>query len=71
MIKNGSWRNDPATDKQKKLIEEMNDFSIFPLPYIDLRTATKGECADYISANLATSHESMNTYIHEDAGDRI
>lgn len=65
------WRDEPATEKQKKLITQMNDFSDFPLPKIDLSRATKGEASDYIDRNLALSHESINAYIHEDAGDRI
>lgn len=54
-----SWRNDPATEKQKQLIMDMLDFSDYPLPAIDLDKATKGECSDYIDANLALSHESI------------
>ena len=53
-----SWRDDPATEKQKKLIEDMLDFSEQPLPYIDLKKATKGECSDYINVNIEKSHES-------------
>lgn len=53
-----SWRYDPATEKQKQLIRDMNEFSEYQLPDINLEKATKGECSDYIDANLARSHES-------------
>ena len=54
-----SWRDDKATEKQKELIRNMNEFSEYRLPDIDLEKATKGECSDYINANLALSHESI------------
>ena len=53
-----SWRYDLATEKQKQLIRDMNEFSEYPLPDINLENATKGECSDYIDANFARSHES-------------
>lgn len=63
------WRNDPITEKQAKLIEEMNDFSEFPLP--PFTGTTKGEACDYISANLhkAYEHFDPNEDMYGDWGD--
>ena len=65
-----NWRDDPATHKQIKLIEEMQEFSEFPLPAFT--GTTKGEAYDYISAHLAISHERFDYESHGDNfGDRI
>lgn len=64
------WRILPITDKQKKLIDEMNEFSVFPLPKFTGKT--RGEASDYIDANIAKSHEGFDFDSHEDNfGDRI
>lgn len=65
-----TWRNDPAAEKQKQMIRDMWEFSEYPLPYIDLYKASKGECSDYISAYIAMAYEQIVSE-HEDAGDRI
>lgn len=39
------------TEKQKKLILEMREFSNYPLSPIDLKTATKKEASEWISKN--------------------
>lgn len=39
------------TEKQKKLILEMKEFSWYPLSPIDLKTATKKEASEWISKN--------------------
>ena len=48
-----------ATEKQKKYILEMQEFSEYPLPYIDISVATKKECSDYINKWNKLSHESL------------
>ena len=48
------------TEKQLKLIMEMNEFSEFPLPKFDGKT--KQEASEYISKYLKISHECMNLY---------
>ena len=55
-----SWRSDPITDNQKRLIEEMNEFSEFPLP--EFIGTTKGEASDYINANLVKSYQIFDPY---------
>lgn len=42
-----SWRNDPVTDKQLQLINDMFEFSDYPLPLFEGKT--KGEASDYIN----------------------
>lgn len=67
-----SWRNDPATEKQLALIEQMYEDAgmngaILPPPF---RGKTKGEACDYISRHIGEIHYAAYNP-HEDAGDRI
>lgn len=65
-----TWRDDSITDKQRRLILEMREFSDFPLPAF--YGTTKGEAADYIDANLYYAHHGFDFYEHSDNyGDRI
>ena len=61
-----TWRDDPITAKQAQLIQEMNEFSEFPLPRFT--GTTKGEACDYINANLNRAHEGFdpNEDMYED-----
>ena len=52
-------------------IEEIQEFSDYPLPYIDTKDATIEELKLYLSKNLKIAHESINNILHEDAGDRV
>ena len=40
------WRNDKITDKQKAYINDMKEFSPYPIPLFN--GTTKGEASDYI-----------------------
>ena len=66
-----NWRNDGITEKQKQMIERMNETAgmnnaIIP-PFIG---STKGEASDYIDKNIMACYYSAYND-HEDAGDRI
>ena len=64
------WRNDPVTEKQLAYIQEMQEFSDFPIPRFT--GSTKGEASDYIDRWSATAHESADFHSHADNyGDRI
>ena len=64
------WRNDPATEKQLSYIQEMQEFSDFPIPAF--AGSTKGEANDYIDRWSAAAHESADFAGHGDHfGDRI
>ena len=64
------WRNDIATKKQLAYIEEMQEFSDFPIPRFT--GSTKGEASDYIDRWSKTAHESFDFRGHGDNyGDRI
>lgn len=52
-----TWKTLPITDKQRKLIMDMQEFSEYPLP--EFKGTTRGEASDYIDQWLAKSHESM------------
>lgn len=52
-----SWRNENATEKQLKVISDMNDFSEHNIP--EFTGTTKGEASDYINKYMRMSHESM------------
>ena len=49
------WRNDSVTEKQLAYIDEMNEFSPYPLP--EFKGKTKGEAADYINKYSKLAHE--------------
>ncbi len=53
------WRNDPITEKQKECIEEMQEFSYYPLPVFT--GTTKGEASDYIDKYGKIAHENVNS----------
>ena len=44
------------TEKQKKLIFEMMEFSDYPLSPINLKTATKREASEWIDENWELAH---------------
>lgn len=50
------------TEKQKKLILEMNEFSEYPLSPIDLKTATKEEASEWIDRNWKLAHERVDRF---------
>lgn len=56
-----TWRDDPATEKQKIEILYMWEFSAYPLPDLNLETLTKGEAADYINKYHRLAHEDVNS----------
>ena len=66
-----SWRDDPITEKQKELIERMDEDAGMNGAILPLFTGkTKGEASDWISANMGKQY--ISAYCeHEDAGDRI
>ena len=68
-VSNKYWRNEPVTEKQKAHIEEMTEFSDFPLP--EFNGTTKGEAYDYINQWDKKAHEKMDANAHSDNyGDR-
>lgn len=48
----------PATESQARCIIEMQEFSEYDLPDIDLKHATQKECAEYINKYWDLAHES-------------
>ena len=52
----GNWRDEEITENQKRYIEEMNEFSEYPLPVF--KGTTKGEASDYIDKWSKLAHES-------------
>lgn len=50
-----NWRDDPATSKQIAYIQEMQEFSEYPLPPFNGKT--KGEASDYIDEHWKLAHE--------------
>lgn len=65
-----NWRDEPATEKQIAYIQEMHEFSEFPIPYFS--GTTKGEASDYINRWSKTAHEKFDAKCHADNfGDRI
>ena len=64
------WRNDPVTEKQLAYIQEMHDFSDFPIPVFT--GTTKGEASDFIDRWSKVAHERFDFASHRDNyGDRI
>ena len=58
-------------DQLVEEIEEIQEFSDYPLPHIDTKSATIEELKSYLSKNLKIAHESIDGILHEDAGDRV
>ena len=54
-----TWRDDPITDKQKTLIDDMMGYSDYLLP--QFTGTTKGEAADYIDKYGKLAHEDVNS----------
>lgn len=54
-----NWRQEPLTEKQKELIEEMQEFSCFPIPRFT--GETKGEASDYIERYGQLAHENVDS----------
>ena len=52
-----SWRDEPMTEKQKKCILEMQEYSEYSLP--PFKGLTKGEASDYINENIAWVYTSL------------
>lgn len=66
-----TWRNDPITDKQKRMISEMQEDAGMNGSWIPpFNGTTKGDACDYIHDNLRTVYRSFFTP-HEEAGDRV
>lgn len=57
IIKRKTWRDDPITEKQQQLIDDMQEFSEYPLPLFSGNT--KGEACDYIDKWIGKSHETV------------
>ena len=53
------WRDDPITEKQKECIQDMIEFSDYPLP--KFIGTTKGEASDYIDKYGKLAHEDVNS----------
>ena len=65
------WRDDPITDGQKKMIENMSETAGMNNAIIpEFRGKTKGEASDYIGKYMNKCFISAYNE-HEDAGDRI
>lgn len=52
------WRNDKITEKQKQCIDDMMEFSNYPIP--KFTGTTKGEASDYINKYGKLAHEDVN-----------
>lgn len=50
------------TEKQKKLILEMMEFSDYPLSEINLKTASKREASEWIDKNWKRAHERTDKF---------
>lgn len=69
-MKMTDWRTDPATKKQLAYIQEMQEFSDFPIP--QFTGSTKGEASDYIDRWSKTAHEAFDYQgLGDNYGDRI
>ena len=54
-----NWRDFEITEKQKQFIEELQEFSDYPLP--EFKGTTKGEASDYIEKWGKLAHENVNS----------
>ena len=52
------WRDDPITEKQMEYIQDMMEFTAYPIP--NFTGKTKGEAADYIDKYGKLAHEDVN-----------
>lgn len=68
MQKKFIWPEDRVTEKQLAYIEELQEFSEYPLP--PFTGETKQEAKEYIDKYWKLAHEKIYNP-HEDAGDRI
>lgn len=55
-------KNDMATDKQKRLIMDMIEYSGYPLSPINLKTATKKEASEWINKNWEDAHSRVDQF---------
>ena len=54
-----NWRDKPITDKQMELINDMMEFTAYPIPkFVGI---TRGEAADYIDEYGELAHEDVNS----------
>ena len=57
-----SWRDDPASEKQLKFIEAIQENSEYnPPPF---KGKTKGEASDWIDKHAKLAHESLWAIMH-------
>lgn len=54
-----NWRNETMTEKQKQLIDDMQEFSCYNIPLFT--GTTKGEASDYIDTYGKLAHEDVNS----------
>lgn len=53
------WRSKPITDKQMEIINDMMEFTAYPIP--KFTGTTRGEAADYIDEYGKLAHEDVNS----------
>ena len=53
------WRDKPITNKQMELINDMMEFTAYPIPKFTGKT--RGEGADYIDKYGKLAHEDVNS----------
>lgn len=53
------WRDKPITNKQIELINDMMEFTAYPIP--KFTGTTRGEAADYIDKYGKLAHENVNS----------
>ena len=54
-----NWSDKPITDKQMELINDMMEFTAYPIP--KFTGTTRGEAADYIDKYGKLAHEDVNS----------
>ena len=52
-----SWRDDPVTEKQMNMIEDIYDHCEWPIPAF--KGTTKGEASDYIDRWIGKAHKTI------------
>ena len=66
-----TWKDDPATDKQKAYIRAMQEYCIYRIPAFDFENGTKGQASEYIEKYSKMAHETAYGLENEDLyGDR-